>query len=236
LLVVGCGNSGGQIAEDLVLAGRKVFLSTGRNGRIPRRYRGRDIFLWLTANGRMAKPRPTASGRGLLGSTHTISLQSLSAQGVQLLGRFLDVLPDGHLSVGDTLADSAAFGDTMAAMLRQEIDDYILRENIDAPEATPDPAERVAAKFPDPPILNLDLEAEGVTTVIWSTGLRGDYSWLCVPGALDDNGDPVQERGISVPGIYFAGLDTLASLDAGTIFIAAQEADRIVGHIAAANR
>ncbi len=236
VLVVGCGNTGGQIAEDLVQAGREVFLSTGRNGRVPRRYRGRDIFLWLTDTGRMAKPRTTASGRGLIGATHTISLQSLSAQGVVLLGRLKDVSAEGKVRFDDTLAESAAFGDEMSAMLRREIDDFIAREALDAPEATPDPAETVAPRFPDPPILEIDLEAEGIGTVVWSTGLRGDFGWLRVPGVLDGNGDPVQERCLSVPGIYFAGLDTLESLRAGTVLVAAEHADRITGHIVANRR
>lgn len=233
ILVVGCGNTGGQIAEELVQQGRKVFLSTGRNGRVPRTYRGRDIFLWLTDTGRMAKPRTTASGRGLIGATHTISLQSLSAQGVVMLGRLQGCTPDGRLSFDDTLADSAAYGDEMSATLRREIDDYIFAGSLDAAVAAPDPAEVVSPCFPDPPIREIDLAAEDITTVIWAVGLRGDFSWLQVPGALDANGNPVQRECVSVPGIYFAGLDSLASLRAGTVLAAGEEASRIVEHIAA---
>lgn len=234
VLIVGCGNTGGQIAEELIREGRRVFLSTGRNGRVPRTYRGRDIFLWLTENGRMAKPRTTASGRGLIGATHTISLQSLSAEGVVLLGRLRDCTGEGRLTFEDTVADSAAYGDEMSAILRREIDTYIGREALDASEAVPDPAETVCARFPDPPILELDLSGEGVRTVIWAAGLRGDFSWLRVPGALDARGDPVEEGCISVPGLYFAGLDSLASLRAGTVLAAGDDAARIAGHIAQA--
>ena len=91
VLVVGCGNSGGQIAEDLALAGRAVFLATGRNGQVPRRYRGRDILLWLMENGRYDQPRTVQSGRPLLGAGHTLSLQSLSGLGIVLLGRLTGV-------------------------------------------------------------------------------------------------------------------------------------------------
>ena len=97
VLVVGCGNSGGQIAEDLALAGRRVFLATGRNGRVPRRYRGRDIILWLLEDGRYDQPRTAQSGRPLLGATHTLSLGSLSALGITLLGRLADVTAGGAL-------------------------------------------------------------------------------------------------------------------------------------------
>ena len=99
VLVVGCGNSGGQIGEDLALAGRQVFLATGRNGRVPRRYRGRDIILWLMENGRYDQPRSMQSGRPLLGATHTISFGSLSALGVTLLGRITDVTASGTLVI-----------------------------------------------------------------------------------------------------------------------------------------
>jgi putative flavoprotein involved in K+ transport len=233
VLVVGCGNTGGQIAEDLARAGRRVCLSTGRNGRIPRRYRGRDIILWLIETGRMARPRTTATGRPLLGATHTISLQSLSAMGVTLLGRFEGVDADGRPTFADDLADSAAFGDRVSAEIRAEIDAHIARENLPAPAAAPDPAETCPPRFPDPPIRRLDLPAAGIGTVIWSTGFTGVFGWLHVPGATDGRGQPVQTRGISVPGITFAGLDTSESLAAGTVLVMAEESDRIARHIRA---
>lgn len=232
VLVIGCGNTGGQIAEELARVGRQVFLSTGRNGRVPRTYRGRDIFLWLTENGRMGKPRTTESGRGLIGATHTISLQSLSAQGVALLGRLKACTPDGTLTFEDTLDDSVAFGDEMSKMLRQEIDAYIESESIEASDAVPDPAETVGSRFPEPRITQINLSDEGIKTVIWAVGLRGDFGWLKVPGALDENGNPVEEECVSVPGIYFAGLDSLASLRAGTVLAADADAARISDAIA----
>jgi putative flavoprotein involved in K+ transport len=232
ILVVGCGNTGGQIAEELAQQGRKVYLSTGRNGRVPRNYRGRDIFLWLTDTGRMAKPRAVASGRGLIGATHTISLQSLSAQGVVVLGKLRECTPDGRLSFDDTLAECADYGDEMSAMLRREIDDYIEAGSLNVPAPEPDPAEEVVAHFPDPPIRELVLTKEGINTVIWAVGLRGDYGWLQVPGALDTNGNPIQDECVSVPGIYFAGLDSLASLRAGTVLAAGVEATKITKDIA----
>src|SRR5262249_54038384 len=110
VLVVGSGQSGAQIAEELAEAGRTVFLATSRVGRLPRRYRGRDIMIWLLESGfldvrreeviRLAGRIPP---RGLLGSTHTISLQSLSARGVVLLGRLTGAGDDGRLSFADDL-------------------------------------------------------------------------------------------------------------------------------------
>ena len=233
ILVIGCGNSGGQIAEDLALAGRRVYLSTGRNGRVPRTHRGRDIFLWLTDTGRMAKPRSSGAGRGRIGATHTISLQSLSALGIVLLGRLEDVDPEGVLTFADSLDDSAAHGDRMSEEVRAEIDAYIERKGLQVPPAVPDEAETVARRFPEPPILRLDLAAAGITTVIWSTGFTGDFRWLQVPGAVAEDGRPNQSRCLSVPGVYFAGLDTQESLRAGTVLAVEEECERIVGHILA---
>lgn len=232
-LVVGCGNSGGQIAEDIVRSGRSVYLATGRNGRVPRRYRNRDIILWLAETGRLGKPRASSGGRPLLGATHTISLQSLSAQGVVMLGRLTGHSGNGVLSFADDLGDSAAFGDQVARDIKLEIDAHIAAAGVSAPDAVDDPAETCAPRFPDPPILELDLRAHGVTIVIWSIGFVGDFSWLKIPAALDERGAPAQRDCVSVPGVYFAGLDSDSSLEAGTVMVAEEEAERIVGHMIA---
>ncbi len=109
VLLVGSGQTGGQIAEDLVQAGRRVFLATSLTGRLVRRYRSGDTFNWLTICGfaRMSPRRELIveyrklPSRPLLGATHTISLQSLSAQGVVLLGRFNGIV-NGSLAFGGT--------------------------------------------------------------------------------------------------------------------------------------
>jgi putative flavoprotein involved in K+ transport len=51
VLVVGTGQSGAQIAQELYQSGRKVYLSIGSAGRVPRRYRGKDISDWFTRIG-----------------------------------------------------------------------------------------------------------------------------------------------------------------------------------------
>lgn len=231
VLVVGCGNSGGQIAEDIALAGRKVFLSTSRNGRVPRRYRGKDVILWLVENGQMAQPRPHDGGRPLLGATHTISLQSLSAMGITLLGRFESALPNGTLTFADTLAESIRYGDENAQRIRDGIDEFIAGTAIEAEPPVPDPAETVPPVLPDPPIRTLDLQTEGITTIIWSTGFVGNFDWLDVQGALDHQGQPVQTGCVSVPGVYFVGLDSTASLAAGTIHVVEEDSASVVDNI-----
>jgi putative flavoprotein involved in K+ transport len=238
VLVVGNAQSGGQIAEDLARAGRTTFLATGRIGRLPRRYRGQDISIWLLLAGlydtprkELMQPSGRVLSRPLLGAVHTISLQSLSAQGVILLGRFTGV-EDGHLGFADDLEDHLRYGDEVSATVRGVIDAYIERTGIDAPAAEPDPAETVAARLPSPPIRSLDPVASALGAVVWCTGFEGDFGWVRLPGVLDERGQPVHEEGVApLPGIYFAGLDFASTRKSGTIQAVAEEAFRLVEHI-----
>ena len=205
--MVGCGNSGGQIAEDLALGGREVFLATGRNGRIPRRYRGRDIILWNKQTGRYEQPRTNQCGRPLLGSTHTISLQSLGALGSSCSAGS-PAPRTARSCFADDLAANAAHADHVSAEMRREIDDFIARNDLAVEPPAVDEADALPARFPNPPIRSLDLLARGVSTIIWCVGYTGDFSWLRVPGATDGaTGQPAQSRCLSVPGVYFVGLE-----------------------------
>lgn len=237
VLVVGSAQSGGQIAEDLVRAGRMVYLATGRVGRLPRMYRGTHISVWMVLTGLMDVTRRELlqqgpiPGRALTGALHTISLQSLSAQGVVLLGRFTGV--DGRcLSFGDDAEAHVRHADEGSARLRNQIDAYIARHGIDAPAAEPDPAEVIDAVLPNPPLQSIDLVARGITTVIWCTGFKGDFGWVRVPNVLDAQGQPSHENGFaSVPGVYFAGLPFSISRRSGTILAIAEEAALLVEDI-----
>jgi putative flavoprotein involved in K+ transport len=240
ILVVGSGQSGGQIAEDLAQAGRAVFLATSQVGRARRRYRGRDIMIWLVQCGLFdisrkdfMQPSGRIAPRPLFGALHTISLQSLSAQGVVLLGRFTGVERDGQLAFADDLKEHIRFADEASAHMTRQIDEYIVRAGIDAPVAEPDPAETVAPRLPSPPIRSLDVTECGITTVIWCTGFKGDFGWVRLPGVLDAQGQPVHEDGVaSLPGVYFAGLDFATTRKSGTILAIAKESARLVEHIA----
>jgi putative flavoprotein involved in K+ transport len=240
VLVVGSGSSGGQIAEDLAMAGRVVFLSTGRTGRKPRRYRGRDVSFWERESGLYDIPRKDfvgpdgrIPGRPLVGARHTISLQSLSAQGVVLLGRFTGV-SNGRLTFADDVCENIRLGDEAAVKTRRHIDDYIARHGLDGPPATDDPAETVAPRLVNPPILSLDPSEHDLTTVIWCTGFEGDYNFVQVPGVLNARGQPLENEGLTeAPGIYFAGVDFSSTRKSGLIVGIAEEAQRLVGHIVA---
>ncbi len=238
VLVVGSGQSGGQIAEDLARAGRSVFLATSRTGRLVRRYRGGDTFNWLTISGfldvhrkEVMLPSGKVPPRALLGATHTISLQSLSAQGVVLLGRFQGV-ENGHLMFGDELDEHLRFADEASANVKRFLDQYIERTGLDAPAAEDDPAETVEPQLPRPPIRSIDWAASNITSVIWCTGFVGDFRWIQLPGVLDEAGQPIHEDGLGVlPGLYFAGLDFGSTRKSGTIPAIADEAARLVSHI-----
>lgn len=239
VLVIGSAQSGGQIAEDLVGAGRTVFLATCRVGRNARRYRGRDILLWLDESGLFDLPRAAfteASGhvlpRPLLGAVRTISLQSLSARGLVLLGRFTGVA-DGRLGFADDLEANLRFGDESSAMIKQQIDDYIARNGLAAAPPADDPDESVAPRLPDPPIRSLSWREQGIATLIWCTGFAGDFAWVRLPGVLDDRGQPRQAASVApLPGLYFAGIDFAATRRSGTLLAVAGEAQRIADHIA----
>ena len=182
VLVVGGGQSGAQIAEDLVLSGREVWWSTSRIGRYRARYRGRPLLDWHVAAGwwatppdalpdpaamRMATPLIASNGRGL-------GIPKLGRMGVNLLGRLAEVDGTRLGFVGD-VADFVAFGDKVSADLERIADDYIAAAGIDAPGAEPDDG-RGPVDAPARP--TLDLDREGITTVVWCTGFGGDYRWL----------------------------------------------------------
>ncbi|TWB08204.1 putative flavoprotein involved in K+ transport [Rhizobium sp. ERR 1071] len=211
VLVIGAGSSGTQIAEELMLSGRKVYLSVGPHDRPPRAYRGRDFCWWLGVLGKwdMETPGPgtehvTIAVSGARGG-HTIDFRRLAGKGMILLGRTIGF--DGtNLSFSDDLAINLDRGDANYMALLDEADAYAAKNGIDLPE---DPEARRFEPQPDcvvNPILNLDLAQAGITTIIWATGFSSDYSWLKLD-VFDERGRPKHQRGVSAErGIYFLGL------------------------------
>ncbi len=211
VLVVGAGSSGAQIADELNRAGRKVFLSVGPHDRPPRRYRGRDNVWWLGVLGLwdLAAMAPgtehvTISVSGAYGG-RTMDFRCLAGEGVTLLGLTKDY-SNGVLSFADDLRTNIAAGDKNYLELLDAADTYVARMGIDLPE---DPEARAA--YPDPaclihPTLQLDLAEAGISTIIWATGFRQDFSWMKIDG-FDEKGAPIHQRGVSVePDVYFLGL------------------------------
>jgi putative flavoprotein involved in K+ transport len=240
VLVIGSAQSGCQIAEDLILAGRETYLAASHIGRIPRRYRGHDIAVWMVKTGMFDVPRKDfvdssgrVAARPMLGALHTISLQSLSAQGVVLLGRLVGV-EHGQLAFADDLAENIRFGDEVSTQLKVRIDEFIKYSGLDAPAPVDDEAETVAPRLAQPPILRLDLIDRNISAIVWCTGFHGDFGWIDVPGVLDERRQPIHEDGVaSVSGIYFAGLDLASTRRSGTVMAIEDEARRFAGQIVA---
>lgn len=211
VLVVGAGSSGGQIADELLRSGRQVYLSVGPHDRPPRSYRGRDFVWWLGVLGKWdaaalapGTEHVTISVSGARGG-HTVDFRRLANEGMHLVGLTRDYC-DGVLTFAADLADNVARGDANYLSLLDEADAWVARNGYDLPE---EPQARIID--PDPPcmtepLLELDLAAAGVTSIIWATGFALDYSWLKVD-AFDEAGKPRHQRGVSSePGVYFLGL------------------------------
>jgi putative flavoprotein involved in K+ transport len=241
VLVVGSGQSGAQIADELAVAGREVLLATGRVPRVPRRYRGRDVHEWtvelglydqrtdaVTDPATFREPHPMLSGAR---SGHTIAYQQLARDGVRLLGRLVDA--EGQsLRFSPDLPEHIQYADQRAAQFRHTVDEYIARTGIAAPPPDADPAERALPPFEGSPE-RLNARAEHISTVIWCTGFGPDTSWLRVP-VLTRDGSPAHAGGITAfPGLYVAGYPWLSNRGSGLLYGVAADAARVAQHIAA---
>lgn len=211
VMVVGAGSSGAQIADELNRAGRKVFLSVGPHDRPPRRYRTRDNVWWLGVLGLwdMAAQKPgtehvTISVSGAHGG-HTMDFRRLGNEGVVLTG-MTQRFENGVLHFADDLRKNLDAGDANYLEMLDMADAYVARTGIDLPE---DPEARMAHHDPEcltNPIGQVDFAREGISTVIWATGFKQDFSWIKAD-AFDAKGAPIHQRGVSVePDIYFLGL------------------------------
>jgi putative flavoprotein involved in K+ transport len=237
VLVVGSGASGAQITEELARAGRRVFLSVGRHGRAPRRYRGRDLFHWLAELGIDQTPaeqrdtsRPMPAITGADGG-HTIDFRRMAGDGVILLGR-VNAACAGVLEIAPDLGNRIAYGDAYYLGFLDLVDAYIRQRGLAIEE---EPAARI--KLADPecvttPRLELDLRAENINAVIWATGYKLDFGWIDLV-AFDTQGQPLHRRGISqIPGLYFLGLQWLSKMKSSFLPGVGEDAADLADHIA----
>jgi len=244
VLVVGSAQSGGQVAEDLLDAGRVVYLSTSRVARLRRRTRGRDTLEWLVPAGFFDQPaasladpalrfaaQPITSGVGRLG--HTLSLQWLQERGARLLGR-LRGAEGGRLLFDDNLGANIRFADEQSAAANRQIAEALAGRGLDAtlPPLEDDPADR---PHPAPEAIHapttLELERAAIGTVIWATGVSGRFDWL-PPDLLDERGDPRHEEGSTpVPGLFVLGLPWLRSRGSGIVYGMDRDAAAIVDRL-----
>jgi putative flavoprotein involved in K+ transport len=237
VLVIGSGASGAQITEELMRAGRRVFLSVGRHRRVPRRYRGRDLMWWLYALGR-DKMTPEERGpdrllpliTGAYGG-HTVDLVQYATDGVTLLGH-LTGANDGVLAFADDLAENIQQGDASYHGFLQMADAHVAAAGLDLP---PDPAAH--ERLPKPPGLDtprsqLDLRAETINAVVWATGYALDFTWIDMP-VIKPDGEPIHHRGIGeIPGLYFIGLQWMSKMMSSFLSGVGDDAARLADHIA----
>ena len=240
ILVIGTGQSGCQIAEDLHLAGRRVHLCVGRAPRAPRWYRGRDSVDWLEEMGTYEvtvdeHPEPAWDLRHKANHYMTgrdggreIDLRRFAQEGMQLYGRVADIRNGTHLIFGQDLKQNLDGADDTYCRIRESIDRYIEKNNIQAPS---EPEYRPIWE-PEREPRELDLEATSITTVIWATGFHSDFSWVHLP-VFDGAGEPVHQRGITpTPGAYFLGLPWLHTWGSGRFASVGDDARHVVEFIA----
>jgi putative flavoprotein involved in K+ transport len=242
VLVVGTGQSGCQIAEDLHLEGRRVHLCVGGAPRTARRYRGKDVVDWLEAMGHYHLPvddhpqgeairdRANHYVTGRDGG-RDIDLRQRAREGMRLYGRLVAVRGELLELAGD-LRQNLDQADAVAENIKTSIDKFIAAQGIDAPgEARYRPVWEPAGEP-----RQLDLAAAGISSVVWSTGYRPDYRWMEVP-VFDGRGRPCHRRGVTaVPGVYFLGLPWLHTWGSGRFSGVGDDARHLAEHIGMARR
>ncbi len=242
VLVVGTGQSGCQIAEDLHLAGRRVHLAVGEAPRSPRLYRGKDTIRWLDEMGYYEttvdthplgvdvrkKANHYFTGRD---GGREIDLRRFALEGMKLYGRLATVEGD-TVTFADDLTANLDGADKVYLRIRKMIDDHVAKAGLDAPPAAP----YVPPWHEGEPRRRLDLSASDVTSVVWSTGFRPDFSMVDVP-VFDGSGHPGHHRGVTgVPGLYVLGLGWLWTWGSGRFSGIAADAEHVVEAIGARSR
>lgn len=235
VLVVGSGQTGCQLAEELRESGREVHLACGRAPWNPRRIGGRDFVAWFKDSGFMEQPpsvlaspaarlnsNPQASGRD---GGHDLNYRTLRAMGVTLVGR-LTGADDRRLFFADDLGESVAFGDARWAEFRRDIEEVCTRTGVAIPEMGEPP--------PFDPTAPSSLDAERISTVVFTSGFRPDYaSWVRIP-AFDELGFPQHHEGqsIAAPGLYFVGVHFLRKRKSSIFLGVGEDAEIVARQIA----
>jgi putative flavoprotein involved in K+ transport len=212
VLVVGASATGVQLADELRAAGRDVTLAVGSHSRLPRHYRGMDIFWWLgqigafdktideMADAQRARHAPSLQ---LVGrpDRRSLDLGTLQEAGVELVGR-VSAADGRHIRLAADLHETVAAADRSMRRVLRDIDDHIERQGLSSEVLEADRVPSIAVRQPAEAV---DLRAAGIRTVIWATGHRRRYPWLHIP-VLDAHGEIRQRRGVTrIPGLYVLG-------------------------------
>jgi pyridine nucleotide-disulfide oxidoreductase len=238
VLIVGGGQTGCQMAEELHEAGRRVFLSCGRAPWAPRRFGGHDLVWWIIESGfwnRALAQLPSPAARLLSnplttghGGGHDLHYRTLHAMGVELLGRYLGA-DDRSLHFADDLAQSLDVGDNLSRTFMKWVAELCEKRGLAIPWEVPEPS-RFTSRA------ELDIEKEGITSVIWTTGFRPDYGWVHAP-VFDEMGFPVQADGRSdVPGLYFMGVHFQRKAQSGVLYGVGEDAEVVARNIVESRR
>ena len=240
VLVVGASATGVQLASEIHRSGRPVTLAVGEHVRLPRTYRGRDIFWWLEATGLLAErydeiddltrarhlPSPQLTGTP---EAVTTDLNTLTALGIRMVGR-LGRITDGVAQFSGSLANTCVLADLKMNRFLTRADQWATTSGLD--DDLP-PPRRFAPTHVDPRTpLELDLTSGEITTVLWATGFRPDHSWLDIP-VRDRTGRIRHDGGVvtGAPGLYVLGLPVLRTRASTYIHGAATDSDALAGHL-----
>jgi putative flavoprotein involved in K+ transport len=240
VLVVGASATGVQLAAEIHRSGRPVTLAVGEHVRLPRSYRGRDIFWWMQATGLLAErydqvddltrarhlPSPQLTGT----SQATITdLNTLGALGVRIVGR-LGRIVDGVAQFSGSLANVCTLADLKMNRFLNRADEWATASGLDGELPPPHrfPPTRVDPRTP----LELDLTSGEITTVLWATGFRPDHSWLDIP-VLDRTGHIRHDGGVvtGAPGLYVLGMPVLRTRASTYIHGAGADSAALAGHL-----
>lgn len=229
VLVVGTGQSGAQIAEDLHLAGRRVHLCVGPAPRVNRRYRGKDVVNWLEEMGYYQTTLEThPDGKNAVHSTNhyvtgrdggrDLNLRIFAEQGMQLYGALQDADAE-KLWFKDDLKQNLDYADQVAARIVESIEAYIQKNAIAAPADT-----NIHSTFLPPLVDHLELSGSGINSVVWCTGFNMRFEWIKLP--VLQAGYPVQKRGVTdVEGLYFLGLNWMHTWGSGRFYHVGRDAE-----------
>jgi len=242
VLVVGASATGIQIAEEVHASGRPVTLSVGEHVRLPRVYRGRDIMWWLDRTGVLDErwdevddlvrarniPSPQLVGTP---ERRTLNLNALTDQGVRLVGRVAGIV-DGKAQLSGSLRNLCNLADLKMDRLLGTIDEWVHENGLGGEVEA---SHRFApTRVEESPPLSLDLADGRISTIIWATGFRPDYSWLHAR-VLDRRGRLRHDAGVvtEAPGLYRIGLNMLRRRKSSFIHGAGDDARDLTDHLAA---
>jgi putative flavoprotein involved in K+ transport len=237
VLVVGSGASGCQIGDELLRTGRTVFLSVSRHRRVPRRFRGKDVYWWLDRMGRFAQTTESLPGGQWPPSTvvtgvsggYDVNVRQMAANGIRVLGRLIGA-SDATLAVArnaNELLDEADAA--FAGFLSAAREFAATNPDLELSEEEPTGSAGLPATVAE--VEYLDLRREKVAAIVWATGYDYDYGWLQAP-VLDAQGRPLQQRGVTeASGLYFLGLHWMHTFKSGLLAGVGSDAEYLAEHM-----